>query len=79
MKQVLGEWLWRTTLIAALGWIGWELHQIRQEMLLPADEQATTQAGPSDLQDSIDALSDDVATLNEKVDAMMLAMLQLKR
>jgi hypothetical protein len=40
---------------------------------------ATMAAAPGDLQDSLDDLCDGIATLNEEVDAMMVAMIQLKR
>ena len=78
MNRQIAEWLWRDAIICALGWIGWELHQIHMELLQPADE-STTAASPDGLQDSLDDVSAQVATLNEKVDAMMIAMMQLKR
>jgi hypothetical protein len=78
MNRQIAEWLWRVAIICALGWIGWELHQIHLELLQPVDE-ATTAASPDGLQDSLDDLSAQVATLNEKVDAIMIAMMQLKR
>jgi len=78
MKRTIAEWLWRAAIICALGWIGWEMHQIRLQMQQP-DDETTTAAAPDDLQDSLDELSDGIAKINEKVDAMMVAMLQLKR
>jgi hypothetical protein len=78
VKQSSAEWLWRAALVCALGGIGWEMHQIRVQMQQP-DNETTTAAAPDDLQDSLDDLSDGIAKLNEKVDAMMVAMLQLKR
>jgi hypothetical protein len=51
----------------------------RLEMQRPAEDQTTAEAESDPLQESLDALREDVATLNEKVDAMMVAMLQLKR
>ena len=78
MKRTIAEWLWRAAIICALGWIGWEMHQIRLQMQQP-DDEATTAAAPDDLRDSLDELSDGIAKINEKVDAMMVAMLQLKR
>ena len=78
MKRLIAEWLWRAAIVCALGWIGWEMRQIRAQMQ-PPDDEATTAAAPDDLQDSLDELSDGIATLNEKVDAIMVAMLQLKR
>jgi len=79
MKRLIAEWLWRAVLICALGWMGWELHQIRLGMQRSVEDQTTAEAESGPLQDSIDALREDVATLNEKVDAMMAAMMQLKR
>ena len=78
MKKLLAEWLWRAAIVCALGWVGWELHQIRLQLQQP-DEEATTATAPDDLQDSLDDLNDGIAKLNEKVDAMMVAMLQFKR
>jgi hypothetical protein len=77
VKRLIAEWLWRTAIVCALGWIGWEMHQIRVQMQQP-DDEAITAATRDDLQDSLDDLSDGIAKLNEKVDAMMVAMLQLK-
>ena len=65
----------RAAILGALGWIGWE----RLEMQQPVEDQTTAEAEPDPLQESLDALRDDVATLNEKVDAMMVTMLQLQR
>jgi len=79
MKRTLAEWLWRAAIVCARGWIGWEMHQIRVQMQQPGDDQTTAEAESDPLQESLDALREDVATLNEKVDAMMVAMLQLKR
>lgn len=78
MKRLIAEWLWRAAIVCALGWIGWELHQIRVQ-IQQTDDKATTAAAPDDVQDSLDDLGDGIAMLNEKVDAMMVAMLQLKR
>jgi hypothetical protein len=78
VQRLLGEWLWRAAIVCALGWIGWELHQMRVNLKQP-DDEATVAAAPDDLQDRLDALIDDVATLNAKIDAIMVAMLQLKR
>ena len=48
-------------------------------MAQPVDDQATTAAAPDDVQNSLDDLRDGVATLNAKVDAMMMAMMQLRQ
>jgi len=80
MNRLIAEWIWRAALIGMLAWIGWELHDIREELMQPADEQAIANSEPSsDLQDSVDDLSDSVAALNDKVDALMIATMQLKR
>ncbi len=78
MKRLIAEWLWRAAIVCVLGWIGWELHEIRLQ-IQQTDDEATTAAAPDDLQDSLDDLGDGIAKLNEKVDAMMVAMMQLKR
>ena len=79
MNRLIADWLWRMALLGALCWIGWELHGLREDMMQPVDDQATTAAAPDDVQNSLDDLRDGVATLNAKVDAMMLAMMQLKQ
>jgi hypothetical protein len=41
MRPSISEWLWRLALLAALCWIGWELHQIDADLQdAPAEEQA---------------------------------------
>jgi outer membrane murein-binding lipoprotein Lpp len=47
-------------------------------MTLPVEEQSTATA-PDDLRNGLDELSDDVAKLNVKVDAMMMAMMRMRR
>jgi hypothetical protein len=79
MNRLIADWLWRMALLGALCWIGWELHGFREDMVQPVDDQATTAAAPDDMQNSLDDLRDGVATLNAKVDAMMMAMMQLKQ
>jgi hypothetical protein len=79
MNRLIADWLWRMALLGALCWIGWELHGLREDMVQPVDDQATTAAAPDDVQNSLDDLRDGVATLNAKVDAMMMAMMQLKQ
>ena len=77
MKRLIAEWLWRAAIVCALGWIGWELHAIRVEMQQPANDQTTAETDP--LSDSIDELSNDVATLDAKLDAIMVALTRLAR
>lgn len=79
MKRMIAEWLWRAAIVCALAWIGWELHQIRMEMEQPADDQPVAEAESDPLSGSIDDLRETVAKLHEKVDAMLIAMMQLKR
>jgi len=80
MKRQIAEWLWRAAIVCALAWIGWELHQVRLELQQPEDDQVTAEApAQDDLQNSIDDLRDQVTALHEKVDAIMIAMTQLKR
>jgi hypothetical protein len=79
MNRAILEWLWRAALIGALGWIGWEVHQIHEEMLQPTGDQTTAEAGPDELQSSIDELRNDVASLGDKVDALLVAMAHIKQ
>ena len=70
-------------MLAALLWVGAELRQIHEEMLQPPADPQTAQdaqgAEPDELQASIEDLQDDVNLLSQKVDAMLIAMAQLKR
>jgi hypothetical protein len=77
MKQLIAEWLWRAAIICALAWIGMELRQIHEDLTQPADEVSAS--APDDVQRTLDGLNEDVAQLNDKVDAIMVAMMQLKR
>jgi len=79
MNRLIADWLWRMALLGALCWIGWELHGLREDMAQPVDDQATTAAAPDDVQNSLDDLRDGVVTLNAKVDAMMMAMMQMRQ
>ena len=76
------EWTWRAAMLAALLWVGVELRQIHEDLLQPppVDVQSAQQDdAPDPLQASIDDLQDDVDLLSQKVDAMLIAMAQLKR
>jgi hypothetical protein len=80
MTRLIAEWLWRAAIVCALAWIGWELHQMRLDLQPPADDEVTAEAAaPDELQDRIDDIDDQLATLHDKVDAIMIAMAQLKR
>ena len=80
MKRLIAEWLWRAAIVCALAWIGWELHQMRLDLQQPVDDEVTAEApAPDDLQDRIDDIDDQLAALHQKVDAIMIAMAQLRR
>ena len=80
MKRLIAEWLWRAAIVSALVWIGWELHQLRLDLQPPADDEVTAEAAaPDELQDRIDDIDDQLAALHAKVDAIMVAMAQLRR
>jgi len=38
MKRIIGEWIWRLAMVCALGWIGLELHGLREDLAQPADD-----------------------------------------
>ena len=83
MKKFIAEWLWRLAVLAALAWIGASLHQIHEDLLQPADDSQSAAAGPDDGQDGSASADDEVhqqlALLNQKLDAIMIAMAQLRR
>ena len=80
MKRQIAEWLWRAVIVCALGWIGWELHQLRLDLQPPPDDHTTADAAtPDDVQAQLDELGDQMAALHDKVDAIMIAMAQLRR
>jgi hypothetical protein len=39
MFRPLAVWLWRLAVLAALLWIGWELHRLRVDLAEPLDDQ----------------------------------------
>lgn len=83
MKRLIADWIWRAAVLAALAWIGWQLQLMHQDMMQPEDSTTTASAAPDgrnpDVQDSIEDLRDDVAALDQKVDALMIATAQLKK
>jgi hypothetical protein len=79
MNRSILDWLWRAAVLAALAWIGASLHQIHEDMLQPADDSQDVASAPDDSQDGADEVRQQLALLNQKVDAMMIAMAQLKR
>ena len=74
MKRRLAEWQWRMTVLAALGWIGWELHALRIDVNQAPDDQATVAAAPDETQDTLDAMRDDLESLTQKVDALLVVL-----
>lgn len=74
VKRWLAEWLWRLSILAAIGWIGWELHGLRIDVNQAPDEQATVAAAPDEAQDALDAIRDDLERLTQKVDAILVVM-----
>jgi len=73
MKQRMAEWLWRLAVLAALGWIGWQLQRLHDDIVQPVDDQATV-AAADDTQDTLDAIREDLNGLTQKVDAILVVM-----
>lgn len=74
VKRWLAEWLWRVAVLAALGWIGWELHVLRVDVNQAPDDQTTVAGAPDETQDSLDAIRDHLENLTQKVDAILVVM-----
>ena len=74
MKQLIADWLWRVALLGALGWVGWELHGFREDMMEPIDEQTAAATKPDVVQDSLKAIQDDIEDLKQKVDVILVAV-----
>ena len=77
MKQLIAEWLWRGALLVALGWIGWELMLLHDDLNQPVDETTVTTAA-DETQDSLDELHDELGVLTRKVDAILVVMARTK-
>lgn len=73
MKARWAEWLWRLAVLLALGWIGLQLQRLHEDIVAPIDDQSTV-AAADDTQGSLDAISDDLARLTQKVDAILVVM-----
>jgi hypothetical protein len=73
MKARWAEWLWRLAVLLALGWIGLQLQRLHDDIVIPIDDQSTV-AAADDTQGSLDAISDDLARLTQKVDAILVVM-----
>jgi hypothetical protein len=74
MKRLIADWVWRLALLGALCWIGWELQRFHDDMMEPADAPITASAEPDAMQDSLSALRDDIDSLTQKVDAILVAI-----
>ena len=61
-------------MLCMLGWIGWGLQLLHQDMNQPVDDTSNVAQAPDDTQDSLDAIRDDLAGLTQKVDAIMVVM-----
>jgi hypothetical protein len=73
MKARWAEWLWRFAVLLALGWIGLQLQRLHEDITAPIDDPSTV-AATDDTQGSLDAISDDLARLTQKVDAILVVM-----
>jgi hypothetical protein len=71
---MIADWLWRLALLAALCWIGWEVHGLREDMLEPVDAQTTASTEPDVVRDILDALHDDIEDLKQRVDVILFAV-----
>ena len=78
MKRQIAEWLWRMALLVALGWIGWELRLLHEDMKPPIDEPSTTASAPDETLDALDAIRDDLEGLTQKVNAILVVMARTK-
>ena len=76
--RMIAEWLWRGTLLAALAWIGLELHWLHLDLLEPAADETVASAGPDTEIDPLDSIRDDVADIKQKVTAIMVVMTRAK-
>ena len=73
MKARWAEWLWRFAVLLALGWIGLQLQRLHEDITAPIDDPSTV-AATDDTRGSLDAISDDLARLTQKVDAILVVM-----
>lgn len=76
LARAIAEWVWRLAILAALGFIGFELRQLHQDITEPVEEPQSVASTDSD--DALDAIDRQLARLNQKVDAIMLVMARAK-
>ena len=79
MMRSIAEWLWRVAVLCGLGMIAWELQRVHEDIVAPAADDGTPVAAvPDATQQSLDAISDDIARLDQKVDAILVVMARAK-
>ena len=71
------EWIWRVAVLAAIAWVGLELHGLRLDLQEPARDQASASAQADD-EDTISAVRDDLDEIKQKVNAIMVVMARAK-
>jgi hypothetical protein len=69
---------WRLAVLFALLWIGWQVQGLRDDLAAPAADPSDLSAGP-DTTPPEDDTQVQLALLNQKLDAIMAAMVELKR
>ena len=74
MARTMADAAWRLGLLAALVWIGLELHGLRVELQPVDDTELHADARSEDEEDSLDAINDQLAEIKEKVNAIMVVM-----
>ena len=79
MTKTVTEWIWRLAVLCALAWIGLQLQRLHDDISQPAEDDAAVAAASDDIQDSLDAIHDDLDGLSTKVDAIMVAMARAPR
>ena len=79
MTKTVTEWIWRIAVLCALAWIGLQLQRLHEDISQPVDEDATVAAAADDIQDTLDAVRDDLDVISRKVDSIMVAMSQATR
>ena len=73
MTRLVAEWFWRAAMVCALGWIGWELHGIHEDMMQPVDEDVALTADADDSQGCSDTVRHHAKGLNRQVEAITVA------
>ena len=78
LARTMADAAWRLALLAALVWIGLELHGLRADLQPVDDTELRADARTEDEQDSLDAMHDELLEIKEKVNAIMLVMARAK-